>query len=174
MLLTRISAHLTARHLDLHIPDQLAAALAELGRTEPIPCAVGHAFAHPLWRYRLAYRATSVILECATAYRRHAASGTVDLEPLLRASGLAYDDISRAHWMRGTIPFDRRHRVNAVRAHARRVVSRVQWAETGLDADPAANLPAHASRWLTIADRYMECRIGALLDDVEWSVPRGT
>lgn len=173
MLLARISAHSTARHLDTQIPDRLTAALAELGRTEPIPDAVGHAFTHPLWRYRLVYRATSVILECATAYRRHADSGTVDLEPLIRASRLACDDINRAHWMRGTIPFDRRHRIIAVRAHARRVVSRVQWAETSLNADPAAHLPAHAGRWLTIADRYMECRIGALLDDVEWSVPRG-
>lgn len=174
MLLTRISAHATARHLDTRAPAQLAAALAELGRSERIPDAIGHAFTHPAWRYRLAYRATSVILECATAYRHHAASGTVDLEPLIRASGLACDDIHRAHWMRGTIPFDRRHRVRAVRAHARRVVNRMQWAEASLDADPPANLPAYAGRWLTIADRYMECRIGALLDDVEWSVPRRT
>ncbi|WP_246096350.1 hypothetical protein [Streptomyces botrytidirepellens] len=76
--------------------------------------------------------------------------------------------------MRGTIPFGRSHRSNAVRAHAHRVVNRVQWAETSLDADPAANLPVHARRWLTIADRYMACRIGALLDDVEWSTPRRT
>ncbi|MFE1781103.1 hypothetical protein ACFW9F_00550 [Streptomyces sp. NPDC059506] len=33
-------------------------------------------------------------------------------------------------------------------------------------------LEEFARRWLTIADRYMECRIGAPLDDVAWSVPR--
>lgn len=115
-----------------------------------------------------------MILACATAHREHAESGAVDLEPLVQASSLACADISRAHWMRGTVPLDRRHRVKAVRAHARRVINRIQWAETSLDADPAANLPAHARRWLTIADRYMECRIGALLDDVEWSAPRRT
>jgi hypothetical protein len=135
---------------------------------------VHHAFAHPQWRYRLVYRATTTILECAAAHRGHADSGTLDLEPLLRASRRACDDILRAHWMRGTIPFDRRHRINAVRAHARRVVNRVRWAERSLDADPAANLPTHAHRWLTIADRYAGCRIGALLDDVEPSAARRT
>ncbi|MFI5864589.1 hypothetical protein [Streptomyces sp. NPDC051546] len=172
MLLTRISAHSTARNLAPEISDQLEAALAELGLGEPLPETVRHAFLHPQWRYRLVYRATTVILECAAARQHHAESGSIDLEGLARASRPACDDISRVHWMRGTIPFDRRHRVNAVRAHARRVVNRIQWAEGSLAADPAANLPAHARRWLTIADRYMECRIGALLDDVEWSVPR--
>ncbi|MFI6282998.1 hypothetical protein [Streptomyces sp. NPDC050988] len=174
MLLTRISAHATARHLDPQMPGLLAAALTELGLSEPIPDTVRHALVQPHWRYRLVYRATTVILECGTVHREHAESGTVDLEPLVRASRLACDDISRVHRMRGTIPFDRRHRINAVRAHAHRVVNRVQWAETSLDAEPAANLRAYARRWLTISDRYMVGRIGALLDDVEWSVPRRT
>lgn len=113
-----------------------------------------------------------MLLECAVARREHAESGTLGLGALARASRLACADINRVHWMRGTIPLDRRHRVNAVRAHAGRVVNRVQWAETSLEVDPAGNLPSHGRRWLTIADRYMECRIGALLDDVEWSVPR--
>ncbi|MEU5200414.1 hypothetical protein AB0G86_41300 [Streptomyces scabiei] len=172
MTVARISAYWTARNLDGQEPDRLAAALAQLGITEPILESLRHAFVRPNWRYRLVYRATAVILECATAHREHAQSGTVDFKPLIRASRLACDDISRVHWMRGTIPFDRRHRSNAVRAHAGRVVNRVQWAERSLDADPAANLPAHARRWLTIADRYIGCRIGALLDDVEWSTPR--
>ncbi|MFB6984535.1 hypothetical protein [Streptomyces sp. NPDC056304] len=172
MLFTRISAHSAARNLEPQIADQLEAALAELGLDGPLSDPVHHAFAHPQWRYRLVYRATTVILECAAARREHTESGTLDFAVLARASRLACADISRVHWMRGTIPFDRRHRVNAVRAHAGRVVNRIQWAETSLEADPAANLPAHARHWLTIADRYMECRIGALLDDVEWSVPR--
>jgi hypothetical protein len=113
-----------------------------------------------------------VILECASACREHAASGTLDLAQLAGASRLACDDIGRVHWLRGTIPFDRRHRVNAVPAHPDRVVNRIQWAERSLDADPAANLPVYARRWIIIADRYMECRIGALLDDVDWAVPR--
>ncbi|WP_435060337.1 hypothetical protein [Streptomyces sp. bgisy060] len=172
MLITRISAHWTARNLDPQISGHLEAALAELGLGEPLPEPVRHAFVQPRWRYRLVYRATRVILECAAARREHAESGTLDLASLARASRLACDDIGRVHWMRGTIPFDRRHRVNAVRAHAGRVVNRIQWAERSLDGDPAANLPAHVRRWLTIADRYMACRIGALLDDVDWSVPR--
>ncbi|MGC5264094.1 hypothetical protein ACPXCO_24050 [Streptomyces cyaneofuscatus] len=174
MFLTRISAHAAARQLDPRATDLLTAALAELGLSEPIPDTVHHAFVRPQWRYRLVYRATTAILECASAHREHADSGTLDLEPLLHASRRACSDIIRAHWMRGTIPFDRRHRVNAVRTHTRRVVNRVRWAERSLDADPANNLPAHARRWLTIADRYMECRIGALLDDVEPSVARRT
>lgn len=172
MLFTRISAHATARSLDPQISDQLEAALAELGIGKPLPEPVRHAFVQPLWRYRLVYRAATVITECAAARREHSESDTLDLASLARASRLACDDIRRVHWIRGTIPFDRRHRVNAVRAHASRVVNRIQWAERSLDADPAANLPAHARRWITIAGRYMECRIGALLDDVEWSVPR--
>ncbi|MFI9771851.1 hypothetical protein ACIHJG_34055 [Streptomyces sp. NPDC052415] len=96
----------------------------------------------------------------------------MDLAPLARASRRACADICRAHWMRGTTPFDRRHCGNAVRLHAGCVVLRIRWAETSLEADPVANLLAHARRWLTIADRYMQCKIGALLDDVEWSVPR--
>ncbi|MER5372575.1 hypothetical protein [Streptomyces sp. NPDC002553] len=174
MLLTCISAYSTARQLDTHTPDRLTAALAELGLSEQIPDTVRHALTRPHWRYRLVYRAATVIIECATAYREHAESGTIDLEPLARASRLACDDIHRVHWMRGTIPAGRRHRSNAVRAHARRVVHRVQSAEPSLDADPAANLSAHARRWLTIADRYLVGRIGALLDDVEWSTPRRT
>lgn len=172
MLLTRISAHWTARQLDTQIPDRLAVALAELGLSDPMPDTVRHAFVRPQWRFRLVYRATAVILECATAHREHAEGGTLDLEPLFRASRLACEDIGRVHWMRGTIPIDRRHRTNAVCAHSRRVVNRLRWAERSLDADPAANLPAHAGRWITIADRYLVGRIGALLDDVEWSVPR--
>ncbi|MFF7953926.1 hypothetical protein [Streptomyces griseorubiginosus] len=172
MLLTRISAHMTARNLAPETSGRLEAALAELGLGEPLPEPVHHAFARPQWRYRLVYRATTVILECAAAHREHTEGGTLDLEPLARASRLACDDISRVHWMRGTIPVDRRHCINAVRAHTHRVVNRIQWAETSLEADPAANLRAYARRWLTIAHRYMGGRIGALLDDVEWSVPR--
>ncbi|MFC8016674.1 hypothetical protein [[Kitasatospora] papulosa] len=172
MLFTRISAHATARNLAPQTSDRLGAALAELGRGEPLPEMVRHAFVRPQWRYRLVYRATTVILECSVAHREHAEVGTFNLASLARASRLACDDVRRVYWMRGTIPFDRRHRVNAVRAHAGRVVNRIQWAERSLEADPAANLPAHARRWLTIADRYMGSRIGALLDDVEWSVPR--
>ncbi|MGW3954638.1 hypothetical protein ACWEKM_27735 [Streptomyces sp. NPDC004752] len=174
MLFTRISAQTTVRNLDPQTSDRLKAALAELGLGESLPEPVHHAFVRPQWRYRLVYRATTVILECAAAHREHAEGGTPDLAPLARASRLACDDISRVHWMRGTIPFDRRHRIDAVHAHARRVVNRVQWAETSLDANPAANLPPYARRWLTIADRYLVGRIGALLDDVEWSTPRRT
>jgi hypothetical protein len=79
------------------MPDRLAGALVDLGLSEPIPDTVRHAFVRPHWRYRLVYRATTVILECATAHREHAESGAVDLEPLVRAARLACDDISGVH-----------------------------------------------------------------------------
>lgn len=174
-MLIRAGAYLETRARGTGGADRarLADALTQLGLDAPPSEWLEHAFARPSWRLRPTYRAARVICECAAAHRQHAETGTVDLDRVAEARAAACRDLERAYWMRGTIPAWRRtERTRGLRRHADRVVTRLEWAETSLPADPAAHLPAYARRWLTVADRYAACRIGALLDDVAPSTSR--
>ncbi|WP_199550255.1 hypothetical protein [Streptomyces sp. N35] len=170
----RLSAHRTARRVGAQEARRLAEALTQLNIPGQVPEAVGHAFTHPSWRYQLVYCAATVIRECAAAHQHHLDTSGVagdSLDGVRETARPALAALHHVHWMRGSIS-RRSHRNARVRAHRGRVMNRMEWAGRSLDAAPAANLPPYAHRWLTIADRYMTCTIGRLLDDVAPSTAR--
>ncbi|MET4926235.1 hypothetical protein P3L51_28435 [Streptomyces sp. PSRA5] len=71
--------------------------------------------------------------------------------------------LQNAHATRGTIPWRSRRRRDLKR-HAGQVVAVLREAEARLDSEPRAALTDLARLLLTIADRYAEGRVGALLD----------
>ncbi|MER6449523.1 hypothetical protein [Streptomyces venezuelae] len=79
-------------------------------------------------------------------------------------SSSALKSLRRAYYMRGTVPL-RPMRWGHLRDHAHKVVGRMHEVERDLyrDADPA--LIKLADMWLTIAERYADGRVGALLDE---------
>lgn len=57
------------------------------------------------------------------------------------------------------------HHNAVLRNHAAQVVGKIQQAEEGLYRDPNPALRALAALWLTIAERYIDGRVGELLSD---------
>ncbi len=116
----------------------------------------------PVVVYRPAYLIARVIKHCADAStkvgeeRIHAISN-IPFRPALT-------DINKTGRMRGTIPAFS-HQRRRVRDHAARVVARMNDAEYKLYREPATALPQVAELWLTIAERYTQGRVGALLDE---------
>ncbi|GAA0293991.1 hypothetical protein GCM10010302_35810 [Streptomyces polychromogenes] len=92
----------------------------------------------------------------ATSLRRNVAAKVAVLETILL----------RAPRSRGTVPF-RSHRRKALRAHARLVASRLRVAEARMDVDGDEALPELAELMLTVAERYTDGRVAALLDQQE-------
>ncbi|MFF3536398.1 hypothetical protein ACFYXP_20925 [Streptomyces sp. NPDC002466] len=72
--------------------------------------------------------------------------------------------IRRAYYMRGTVPL-LPMRWGHLRDHARRVVARMHEVERDLYRDADPTLVKLAEMWLTIAERYADGRVGALLDE---------
>ncbi|MFJ3097915.1 hypothetical protein [Streptomyces hydrogenans] len=119
-------------------------------------------FLFPVLVYRPAYLIADVIKDCANAStklgeeRIHAISN-ISFQPALT-------DITKVDRMRGTIPLFG-HQRKRVRDHAARVVTRMHEAEYELLRNPDTALPQIAELWLTIAERYAQGRVGALLDE---------
>ncbi|GGS65440.1 hypothetical protein GCM10010222_02140 [Streptomyces tanashiensis] len=119
---------------------------------------------YPALIYRPVYHATQVIVKCGRAIREHGEEKVIKVGEVPTVSAQARDDIQKAHRLRGTIaPFGRRKKV--IRDHTARVAARLQEIEDDLFRTPDDALRMLATSWLSIAERYAEGRIGALLDD---------
>ncbi|WP_162596909.1 hypothetical protein [Streptomyces sp. NEAU-S7GS2] len=107
---------------------------------------------------------TDAIQGCADA---HSAGGEAKMLELSEVSGqLARVSrrLIRSHRSRGAMPW-KSHRRAAVKEHAGRVIGRLRTVEQKLDRDPGPALAELGDLLLTIADRYAQGRLGALLDD---------
>ena len=120
------------------------------------------------YRYKLAAVASEAIVACGEAYG--AGNGGRGASRM-RAVGSALRDVEGAIWAarrtRGVTPLLRWHRRRALHRHAGQVVARLRAAEERLDVDPSDALRELGGLLLTVAVRYSEGRIGALLDDAE-------
>ncbi|MFE5089499.1 hypothetical protein ACFRCI_03675 [Streptomyces sp. NPDC056638] len=76
----------------------------------------------------------------------------------------ALKSVRRAYYMRGTVPL-LPMRWGHLRDHARKVVARMHEVERDLYRDAGPTLIKLADMWLTIAERYADGRVGALLDE---------
>ncbi|MFG3257926.1 hypothetical protein [Streptomyces sp. NPDC048172] len=74
--------------------------------------------------------------------------------------------LARAHWKRGAVSM-RSHRRAELKRHAGRVVAVLRRAEARLDSEPHAALRELGELLLTVAERYADGRVGALLDEEE-------
>ncbi|MFC8831429.1 hypothetical protein ACFT9I_39530 [Streptomyces sp. NPDC057137] len=114
-------------------------------------------------RYAPVYVLVRAVRACATA---HGAGGQRQVTERARV-GVHLREVTKvlqnAHATRGTIPWRSRRRRDLKR-HAGQVVAALREAEARLDSEPRAALTDLARLLLTIADRYAEGRVGALLD----------
>ncbi|MFI1733087.1 hypothetical protein ACH40E_28530 [Streptomyces acidicola] len=108
----------------------------------------------------------SAVSSCGQAYQARDEQG---LELLLNvAASLAQveEAVLRAHRTRGVVRA-RSHRRRALKEHAARVATRLRAAEAQLAVDGAAALPEVAELLLTVTERYLEGKVGNLLDKDE-------
>ncbi|MFJ4537680.1 hypothetical protein ACIP39_17195 [Streptomyces tibetensis] len=120
------------------------------------------------YRYNLTALAVQAVVACGDAYG--AGNGNRGAQRL-RGAGSALREVEGAIWAarrtRGVTPVLRWHRRRILHRHAGQVVSRLRAAEERLDSDPAHALRELAALLLTVAARYSEGRVGALLDEAE-------
>lgn len=119
-------------------------------------------------RYSLTVIAAEAVVACGDAYG--AGNGGRGAERM-RNVGSALRDVEAAVWAarrtRGVTTTRRSHRRKALHRHAGQVVARLRAAEGRIDADPADALRELGGLLLTVAARYSEGRVGALLDETE-------
>ncbi|MGW1836714.1 hypothetical protein [Streptomyces sp. NPDC002067] len=118
-------------------------------------------------RFGLVARVAEAVTACGEAYGAGGSRRATSLRRNVAAKVAALETaLLRAPRSRGTVPF-RSHRRKALRAHARLVASRLRSAEARLDIDGDEALPELAELMLTVAERYTDGRVGALLDQEE-------
>lgn len=117
-------------------------------------------------RYALVMEIARALVACAEAH----GSGGERLAPRLRKVSRRLGAVTRAlgtaHSQRGSIPL-LSHRRRALKAHQRQVIAALHECETRLDSDPRPALEDLGERLLTVADRYCQGRVGALLDEAQ-------
>ncbi|WAC97735.1 hypothetical protein [Streptomyces sp. NA13] len=120
------------------------------------------------YRYNLTLVAAEAVVACGEAYG--AGNGGRGAQRM-RSVGAAVRDVEAAVWAarrtRGVTPGRRWHRRKALHRHAGQVVARLRVAEERLDVDPAEALRELGGLLVTVAERYSDGRVGALLDEAE-------
>ncbi|MGW4079410.1 hypothetical protein ACWELB_39065 [Streptomyces asiaticus] len=127
---------------------------------------VGVSWMRAARRYALVMEIVDAIAACG---RAHAAGGERQAPALRHVSkklGAVTRGLRTAYRLRSSVPrFS--HRRRALDKHARQVVAALRSQEARLDVDPRAALPQLADMLLTIAERYCQARVGALLDETD-------
>jgi hypothetical protein len=122
-----------------------------------------------LWRrYSVLDSIARGVTACADVMSASPAKRPGALRQLAKQIALIEDGILRLHRNSGQIPF-RSHRRRELRKHAQLVVSQLRNTESQIDADGDAALTPLASFLMKIGTRTMEGRIGALLDQKDFS-----
>ncbi|MGW1047140.1 hypothetical protein [Streptomyces sp. NPDC002547] len=117
-------------------------------------------------RYALVVEIAGAISTCADAYTAGGERKAVALRRVSRRTGAVTRALGAAHRQRKSVP-RYSHRRKALKAHERRVAAALRRAEARLDVEPQAALRELVDLLLTIAERYCEGRVGALLDDAQ-------
>ncbi|WP_329620030.1 hypothetical protein OG357_05360 [Streptomyces sp. NBC_01255] len=118
----------------------------------------------PVQVYTPIYQIVEVIKRCAEAATATGEQKIYKTGDIPAKASPALRSIRRAYYMRGIVPLHTM-RWGYLQKHARKVVARIHELEHGLYSDPDPTLVELADKWLTIAERYAEGRVGALLDD---------
>ncbi|MEU0133058.1 hypothetical protein ABZ172_03305 [Streptomyces sp. NPDC006296] len=118
----------------------------------------------PVQVYTPVYQIAELIKHCAEAATATGEQKIYKTGDIPAQANPALKSIRRAYYMRGTVPL-LTMRWGHLQKHARKVVARIHELEHGLYRDPDPILRELAGKWLTIAERYAEGRVGALLDD---------
>lgn len=121
----------------------------------------------PRKKYPLILAAVSVIGYCSFIARREEVEPRA-LRNLAIAIEIACSCILRIPAFTGTLPF-RSHRRAGLGQHSKLVVAALQQAERKLDTDRDQALKDIADLMLTISERYVDGRVGALLDESQLS-----
>ncbi|MGW2183911.1 hypothetical protein ACWCXX_39240 [Streptomyces sp. NPDC001732] len=108
----------------------------------------------------------NAISACAKAREAGGERRTEALRDVSRQLAPVARGLRTAYKQRGTIP-RRSPRRAALDTHARQVIAALRKAEARLDTDPNTALRDLADLLLTVADRYCEARVGALLDEAQ-------
>ncbi|MFC8641618.1 hypothetical protein ACWGNY_10485 [[Kitasatospora] papulosa] len=111
-----------------------------------------------------AWHMTQIVNSCAKADQATGEERVHKIVGIPGSSGVAKRAILRASRHRAlSRPFS--HHSAALRAHAALVLGRIDQAEEGLYRDPSPALRELAALWLTIAERYVDGRVGQLLSE---------
>ncbi|MCJ1676410.1 hypothetical protein MTF65_03395 [Streptomyces sp. APSN-46.1] len=116
------------------------------------------------YKSRLPGSIARAIERCATAADTVGEKRIEALRALSKSLEQVVDDLMRADLSRGSIPL-RSHRRKAARRHAARVAGRLREVECDLDRAAGPVLVKLGNILLTIAERYADGRLGALLDE---------
>ncbi|MBY8881662.1 hypothetical protein [Actinacidiphila acidipaludis] len=114
-------------------------------------------------QYRLVHSAALTIRACAVASRASADDLPLRLREVARRLGVTSRLIEKSYRDAGSVRWPS-HRRKALRNHTRRVVAKIRVIEGRLDRDVDAALTELTSVLITVCDRYVHGRIGALLD----------
>ncbi|MFD8075511.1 hypothetical protein ACFV3E_23015 [Streptomyces sp. NPDC059718] len=115
-------------------------------------------------RYALVMEIAEAITACAEAHRAGGERLAPELRKVSRRIGAVSRGISAAHRQRRSVSL-LSHRRRTLKAHERRVIAALRACEARLDSDPRPALEELGGLLLTIADRYCQARVGALLDE---------
>ncbi|MGR6968108.1 hypothetical protein ACU639_00520 [Streptomyces cynarae] len=117
-------------------------------------------------RYELPVVVLSAIKACAAARKVSAEARPLHLRLVASAVSEVSRSVRKAHRTRGTITASS-HRRRPLKQHAGVVVAALRAAESRLDTDTDQALTELGSLLLKIAERYVEGRLGQLLDEEE-------
>ncbi|WP_413115463.1 hypothetical protein ACK1X7_20285 [Streptomyces sp. CY1] len=106
------------------------------------------------------------ISACAEARAAGGEMRAVALRKVSKQLGPVMRGLRTAHRQRSSVPRWSQRR-KALDLHARQVTAALRKAEARLDSEPDAALRHMADMLLTIAERYCEARVGALLDEAQ-------
>uniref|UniRef100_A0AAU2JIV2 Integral membrane protein n=1 Tax=Streptomyces sp. NBC_00049 TaxID=2903617 RepID=A0AAU2JIV2_9ACTN len=118
----------------------------------------------PVQVYMPVWQIAEVIKLCAEAATAAGEQKIYKSGDIPGQSTSALKSIRRAYYMRGIVPL-LPMRWGHLRDHARKVVARMHEVERDLYRDADPTLIKLAEMWLTIAERYADGRVGALLDE---------
>lgn len=115
-------------------------------------------------RYTLVMQIAVAISACAAARQAGGERAARRFRSVAKQLAKVSRGIERSHRTRGTVP-RWSHRRRVLKSHQRLVVGALRRAESRLDASPAEGLRELAELLVTIAESYVQGRIGELLTD---------
>ncbi|WP_158920277.1 hypothetical protein [Streptomyces sp. NBRC 109706] len=114
--------------------------------------------------YELVNKVSYALEACGEAYEERQLPSPFALRSLSDAVRMVEKEVRRAHRTSGTVPFFS-HRHKHLKRHAARVVARLKASEGQVDNKGYIAIRDIAELLLTIAERYTQGRVGALLDE---------
>lgn len=115
-------------------------------------------------RYALVMEIARAIVACAEAHRAGGERLAPELRKVSRRLAVVTRGLGAAHRHCSSVPL-LSHRRRVLRAHERQVIAALQACESRLDSHPRSALEELGGLLQTIAERYCQVRVGALLDE---------